>query len=90
MNLALWLERAGRSYGGLPALGHGPRVVKSYSELAQAAAEIAASLRRGKRSEQTRKAEDSLQNRLVEFEAAYPQLAGIVTRLLDGLAQLGI
>ena len=59
-------------------------------ELAHAAAEIAASLRRGKRSDQTRRAEDSLQNRLVEFEAAYPQLAGIVTRLLDGLAQLGI
>jgi hypothetical protein len=59
-------------------------------ELAQAAAEIAASLRRGKRSEQTRRAEDSLQNRLVDFEASYPQLAGIVTRLLDGLAQLGI
>ena len=59
-------------------------------ELADAAAEIAASLRRGKRSDQTRQAEDSLQNRLVEFEAANPQLAGIVTRLLDGLAQLGI
>jgi len=59
-------------------------------ELAQAAAEIAASLRRGKRSPQTRQAEDSLQNRLVEFEAANPQLAGIVSRLLDGLAQLGI
>ena len=59
-------------------------------ELASAATEIAASLRRGKRSEQTRRAEDSLQNRLADFEAAYPQLAGIVTRLLDGLAQLGI
>ena len=59
-------------------------------QLADAAAEIAASLRRGQRSEQTRRAEDSLQNRVVEFEAAYPQLAGIVTRLLDGLAQLGI
>jgi len=59
-------------------------------ELAQAAAEIAASLRRGKRSEQMQQVEDSLQNRLVEFEASYPQLAGIVTRLLDGLAQLGI
>ena len=59
-------------------------------QLADAAAEIAASLRRGKRSEQTRQAEDSLQNRLVEFEAANPQLAGIVSRLLDGLAQLGI
>ena len=59
-------------------------------ELAEAAAEIAASLRRGKRSEKTQMAADSLQNRLVEFEAANPQLAGIVSRLLDGLAQLGI
>jgi len=59
-------------------------------KLAQAAAEIAASLRRGKRSEQMQQVEDSLQNRLVDFEASYPQLAGIVTRLLDGLAQLGI
>jgi predicted nucleic acid-binding Zn-ribbon protein len=59
-------------------------------ELAEAAAEIAASLRRGKRSEKTQMAADSLQNRVVEFEAANPQLAGIVSRLLDGLAQLGI
>ena len=59
-------------------------------ELAAAAAEIAASLRRGRRSDQTRQVEDSLQNRLADFEASYPQLAGIVTRLLDGLAQLGI
>jgi uncharacterized NAD(P)/FAD-binding protein YdhS len=59
-------------------------------QLAEAAAEIAASLRRGKRSEKTRRAEDSLQNRLVEFEAEHPQLAMIVGRLLDGLAQLGI
>jgi len=59
-------------------------------ELAAAAAEIAAALRRGKRSEKTRQAENSLQDRLVEFEAQHPQLAGIVTRLIDGLGQLGI
>jgi hypothetical protein len=59
-------------------------------QLADAAAEIAAALRRGKRSEATSQAEDSLQNRLVEFEASHPQLAGIVTRLIDGLGQLGI
>jgi chromosome segregation ATPase len=59
-------------------------------ELADAAAEIAASLRRGKRSPETRRAEDSLEGRLVEFEASHPQLAIIVGRLLDGLAQLGI
>jgi chromosome segregation ATPase len=59
-------------------------------ELAEAAAEIVAALRRGKRSEATTRVEDSLQNRLVEFEASHPQLAGIVTRLIDGLGQLGI
>ena len=59
-------------------------------ELADAAAQIAASLRGGKRSAETRQAEDSLESRLVEFEASHPQLAIIVGRLLDGLAQLGI
>jgi hypothetical protein len=59
-------------------------------QLADAAAEIAASLRRGKPSEKTRHAKDSLQDRLVDFEAQHPQLAIIVGRLLDGLAQLGI
>ena len=59
-------------------------------QLATAAAEIAATLRRGKRSDQTLVAEDSLKTRLVDFEASHPQLAIVVGRLLDGLAQLGI
>jgi len=59
-------------------------------QLASAAAEIAASLRRGERSAETRRAEDSLQGRLSDFEASHPQLAIVVGRLLDGLAQLGI
>jgi len=59
-------------------------------ELADAAAEIAASLRRGRRSEAARRAEHTLQGRLTDFEANHPQLAIIVGRLLDGLAQLGI
>jgi undecaprenyl pyrophosphate synthase len=59
-------------------------------ELADAVAEIAASLRRGRRTQTTKSAEDSLQSRLVQFEAQHPQLAIIVGRLLDGLAQLGI
>ena len=58
--------------------------------LADAAAEIAATLRRGKRTEQTIQAESSLKDRLVDFEASHPQLAIIVGRLLDGLGQLGI
>jgi hypothetical protein len=58
--------------------------------LLDARAEIVATLERGKRSAATTRAERSLQERLVEFEAAYPQLAGVVSRLLDGLAQLGI
>jgi hypothetical protein len=60
------------------------------AELAGAAEEIAAALRRGKRSEATTRVENSLQSRLVEFEASHPQLAGIITRLIDGLGQLGI
>lgn len=58
--------------------------------LADAADEIAATLRRGRRSPETTRVEGSLQDRLLEFEASHPQLAGIVSRLLDGLAQLGI
>src|ERR1043166_4379390 len=45
MNLALWLERAGRSYRARPAVGHGTRVVMSYGELAQRAARLAGALR---------------------------------------------
>jgi hypothetical protein len=60
-------------------------------QLADAAEEIAASLRRGgKRTTKRAGEQESLQDRLVEFEASHPQLAGVVTRLLDGLAQLGI
>jgi uncharacterized coiled-coil DUF342 family protein len=59
-------------------------------QLAQAAAEIAASLRRGKRTEQTSRTQDSLQGRLAEFEASHPELAGVIARLIDGLGQLGI
>lgn len=59
-------------------------------QLADAAAEISATLRRGSRSERTSSAEDSLKDRLVDFEASHPEVATLVSRLLDGLAQLGI
>jgi long-chain acyl-CoA synthetase len=45
MNLALWLERAGRSHPGLPAAGYGSRVARSYGELAERAARLAGALR---------------------------------------------
>ena len=45
MNLALWLERAGRSYRTRPAVGHGTRVTLSYGELAARAARLAGALR---------------------------------------------
>jgi long-chain acyl-CoA synthetase len=45
MNLALWLERAGRSYGERPAVGHGARVVATYAALAERAARLAGALR---------------------------------------------
>ena len=59
-------------------------------DLAETAAEIAVILRRGQRTPRVEPLQTSLQDRLVEFEASHPQLAGILTRLLDGLGQLGI
>jgi long-chain acyl-CoA synthetase len=46
MNLALWLERAGRAAPGAPAIALGERVVQSYAALAERAARIAGALRR--------------------------------------------
>jgi long-chain acyl-CoA synthetase len=45
VNIALWLQRAGLSHGGRPAVGHGPRVVRSYHDLAGRAARLAGALR---------------------------------------------
>jgi long-chain acyl-CoA synthetase len=45
MNLALWLERAGRSHPAAPAIGYGQRVVMDYGALALRAARIAGALR---------------------------------------------
>jgi long-chain acyl-CoA synthetase len=45
MNLALWLERAGRAAPGAPAIGHGARTVQTYAALAGRAARIAGALR---------------------------------------------
>ena len=62
-------------------------------QLADAAEEIARSLRRGGSpmvAINRAGKQGTLQDRLVDFEASHPQLAGVVTRLLDGLAQLGI
>ena len=44
MNLALWLERAGKSHPRHPAVGLGDRVVRDYAELAGRAARLAAAL----------------------------------------------
>src|SRR5262249_9408517 len=44
MNLALWLERAGRSHGAQPAVGLGDRVLHNYGELADRVARLAAGL----------------------------------------------
>jgi long-chain acyl-CoA synthetase len=45
MNLALWLEAAGRDDPSRPALGLGPRVLRSYGEVASRVARLAASLK---------------------------------------------
>src|SRR5438270_6944669 len=44
MNLALWLERAGRSHGGRPAVATAGRV-RTYAEVAKRAARLAGALR---------------------------------------------
>jgi long-chain acyl-CoA synthetase len=45
MNLALWLERAGRAHPDAPAIGLGDRVLADYASLAERAARIAGALR---------------------------------------------
>jgi long-chain acyl-CoA synthetase len=45
MNLALWLERAGQSHPGAPAVGLGDRVVRSYGELAARVARLSGAMR---------------------------------------------
>ena len=45
MNVALWLERAGRSHAGRPAIGSGTRVVSDYAALAERVARLAGALR---------------------------------------------
>ena len=45
MNLALWLDRAGRSHGEHVAVAHGTHAVRSYAQLAERAARIAGALR---------------------------------------------
>ncbi len=44
MNLALWLERAGRSHPAAPAIGYGKRAVMDYGSLALRAARLAGAL----------------------------------------------
>src|SRR5262245_18901744 len=44
-NLALWLERAGKGDPQRPALGLGPRVLRSYGEVAARVARLAGALR---------------------------------------------
>ena len=45
MNLALWLERAGKADPQRPALGIGPRVLRTYGEVAGRVARLAGALR---------------------------------------------
>ncbi len=44
MNLALWLEQAGKDEPQRPALGHGTRVLRSYGEAASRVARLAGAL----------------------------------------------
>jgi long-chain acyl-CoA synthetase len=44
MNVALWMEQAGRTHGGRPALAVGGRVLRGYAETARRVAALAAGL----------------------------------------------
>ncbi len=44
MNLALWLERAGKSHGDRPAIGFGERVLHDYAAFAERTARLAGTL----------------------------------------------
>ena len=57
-------------------------------KLAAAATEIIQALHRVETGEAGDR--ESLRDRLVEFEASHPNLAAVVHRLIDMLAQLGI
>lgn len=45
MNLALWLERAGKSHASAPALACGTRVLRGYGDVAKRVARLAGALR---------------------------------------------
>ncbi|MCI0358952.1 MAG: DUF4404 family protein [Planctomycetaceae bacterium] len=57
-------------------------------KLEQAATEIIQALHRVETGEEGDR--ESLRDRLVEFEASHPNLAAVVNRLIDMLAQMGI
>ncbi|HVY00078.1 MAG TPA: AMP-binding protein [Pseudorhodoplanes sp.] len=44
MNIALWLERAGKSHGSWPAIGYGERVLRDYAGFAGRVARLAGAL----------------------------------------------
>jgi len=46
MNLALWLDRAGREDAQRSALGHGARIIRNYAEVAGRVARLAGALQR--------------------------------------------
>src|SRR3981081_13696 len=71
MNLALWLERAGKSHGKQPASGVGDRVVRNYGELAGRAAKLAAALRQGFRLQPGDRVAIAAQNSVYYLEVLY-------------------
>jgi long-chain acyl-CoA synthetase len=71
MNLALWLERAGKSHGTQPAVGLGDRVVRNYGDLAGRAAKLAAALRQDFRLQPGDRVAIAAQNSVYYLEVLY-------------------
>ncbi len=86
-------ERPGRLKSLLDELAAEVRTLEAADDatrrqLETAATEIIQALHRVETGEPGDR--ESLQDRLVEFEASHPNLAGVVHRLIDMLGQMGI
>src|SRR6476469_5595339 len=71
MNIALWLERAGKSHGARPALGTGARVLRDYRSVAERVSRLANALRSQLRLQPGDRVAIAAKNSVDYFEALY-------------------
>ena len=71
MNIALWLERAGKSHGARPALGTGARVLRDYRGAAERVSRLANALRSQLRLQPGDRVAIAAKNSVDYFETLY-------------------